>query len=131
MENMGQKMAELMVNKHSGNRSFWRHVGHFSHYSQFSINKYTSSLTSLPSTLVGVDLGCSSCCECVLVVWDRPGATRWAGLPQETSNSVHTFLGARSLQAVWLWSTCTHKYIYLAEIPWHQHNNLFTWGSLS
>lgn len=57
--------------------------------------------TSLPSTTVGVGSGCSSCCEGVLAAWDRPVATPWAGPPEETSSSVHTSLGAGSLQAVW------------------------------
>lgn len=68
------------------------------------VEKYTGSrfnlvstpsallLTSLPSTLVGVGLGCSSCYECVLGVSDRPGATQRVGLQEETSNSVRTFL---------------------------------------
>lgn len=68
------------------------------------VEKYTGSrfnlvstpsallLTSLPSTLVGVGLGCSSCYECVLGVSDHPGATRRVGLQEETSNSVRTFL---------------------------------------
>lgn len=91
--------------------------GYFPPYSHFSSSKHTLSLTSPPSTHVGVGLGCSSCYECVLAVWDRPMATLWEGLPEETSNSVRTFLWARSLQAVLLWSanTHTHTCIYTNE----------------
>lgn len=83
----------------------------------FASNKQIWPLTSLPSTLVGVGLGCSSCCEGVLAVWDRPMATLWAGLPEETNNSVRTFLWARSLQAVWLWSAHTHTHMHI----WQRH----------
>lgn len=54
--------------------------------------KQTETLTFLPSTPVGAGPGCSSCCVCVPAAWDRPTVTLWVGLPEETSNSVRTFL---------------------------------------
>lgn len=107
-----------------GNSLILEPVGYSPQYSNFSINKQTLSLTSLPSTPVGVGLGCSSWWECVLAVWDHPMVTQWVGLPEETSNSVRTFLWARSLQAVWLWSAFTHTHAHLAKIL----SNLFIWG---
>lgn len=58
---------------------------------------------------MGVGSGCSSCGRCALAAFDYPEVTLSADLPEETSSSVHTFLGAGSPQAVGLSSAQTMK----------------------